>query len=91
MVTVTINDSTTPVVFDDLSGTGTFSANPGDVCVLTDVDSNPTGSSLPSAPFTITAPAPANVPGVPHHIVPTGPLLGEQFGPLTVTTPGVPR
>ena len=37
------------------------------------------------------APAPANVPGVPHHVVPTGPLLGEQFGPLTVTTPGVPR
>ena len=37
------------------------------------------------------APAPADVPGVPHHVVPTGPLLGEQFGPLTVTTPGVPR
>lgn len=37
------------------------------------------------------APAPADVAGVPHHAVPTGPLLGEQFGPLTVTTPGVPR
>jgi len=37
------------------------------------------------------APAPADVPGVPHHVTPTGPLLGEQFGPLTVTTPGVPR
>jgi hypothetical protein len=37
------------------------------------------------------APAPADVPGVPHHAVPTGPLLGEQFGPLTVTTPGAPR
>jgi hypothetical protein len=36
-------------------------------------------------------PAPADVPGVPHHVVPTGPLLGEQFGPLTVTTPGAPR
>jgi hypothetical protein len=37
------------------------------------------------------APAPADVTGVPHHATPTGPLLGEQFGPLTVTTPGVPR
>jgi hypothetical protein len=37
------------------------------------------------------APAPPGVPGVPHHASPTGPLLGEQFGPLTVTTPGVPR
>jgi hypothetical protein len=37
------------------------------------------------------APAPPAVPGVPHHATPTGPLVGEQFGPLTVTTPGVPR
>jgi hypothetical protein len=37
------------------------------------------------------APAPADVHGVPHHATPSGPLLGEQFGPLTVTTPGVPR
>jgi hypothetical protein len=50
------------------------------------------------APVPLAAPvpppaalAPADVPGVPHHVVPTGPLLGEQFGPLTVTTPGVPR
>jgi hypothetical protein len=43
------------------------------------------------APVPLAAPAPADVPGVPHHAVPTGPLLGEQFGPLTVTTPGVPR
>jgi hypothetical protein len=37
------------------------------------------------------APAPPAVAGVPHHTTPTGPLVGEQFGPLTVTTPGVPR
>jgi hypothetical protein len=36
------------------------------------------------------APPPVDVPltGVPHHSAPTGPLVGEQFGPLTVTTPG---
>src|ERR1700722_2303117 len=51
-----------------------------------------------AAPVPLAAPVPppaasvpADVPGVPHHMVPTGPLLGEQFGPLTVTTPGVPR
>jgi hypothetical protein len=44
-----------------------------------------------AAPLPPAAPAPAAVPGVPHHMTPTGPLLGEQFGPLTVTTPGVPR
>jgi hypothetical protein len=46
------------------------------------------------APVPLAAPVPppaAPAPGVPHHVVPTGPLLGEQFGPLTVTTPGVPR
>ncbi|MDT5305365.1 MAG: hypothetical protein QOE48_1033 [Mycobacterium sp.] len=42
----------------------------------------------PDAPqLPVTAP-PA---GVPHHAAPTGPLVGEQFGPLTVTTPGAPR
>jgi hypothetical protein len=49
--------------------------------------------AVPPAPVAPppAAPAPAVVPGVPHHATPTGPLLGEQFGPLTVTTPGVPR
>jgi hypothetical protein len=46
---------------------------------------------VPVAPPLVPPPAPADVPGVPHHVTPTGPLLGEQFGPLTVTTPGVPR
>jgi hypothetical protein len=35
--------------------------------------------------------SPADLPGMPHHLAPAGPLVGEQFGPLTVTTPGVPR
>jgi hypothetical protein len=35
--------------------------------------------------------SPADLPGMPHHLAPSGPLVGEQFGPLTVTTPGVPR
>jgi hypothetical protein len=46
------------------------------------------------APVPLTAPVPVPVvppTGVPHHLAPTGPLVGEQFGPLTVTTPGVPR
>jgi hypothetical protein len=40
-----------------------------------------------------TASPPVDVPplGVPHHAAPAGPLVGEQFGPLTVTTPGIPR
>jgi hypothetical protein len=37
------------------------------------------------------ASSPADLPGMPHHLTPSGPLVGEQFGPLTVTTPGVPR
>ncbi len=65
MVSVDINGSATPIVFDDLDGTGTFSCNPGDVCVVTDVDSNANGSSLPSAAFTATAPAPPSVPATP--------------------------
>jgi len=39
-------------------------------------------------------PPPVDVPpaGVPHLAVPpAAPLIGEQFGPLTVTTPGAPR
>ena len=26
-----------------------------------------------------------------HHLAPAGPLVGEQFGPLTATPPGAPR
>ena len=37
------------------------------------------------------ASSPADLPGMPHHLAPSGPLVGEQFGPLTVTMPGVPR
>jgi hypothetical protein len=58
----------------------------------------PPPAATPAAPLAPVAPAPApaapapaDVPGVPHHATPTGPLLGEQFGPLTVTTPGAPR
>jgi hypothetical protein len=50
------------------------------------------------APVPLAAPvpppvasSPADLPGMPHHRAPSGPLVGEQFGPLTVTTPGVPR
>jgi hypothetical protein len=44
------------------------------------------GPVLPPA-----APSPADLPGMPHHPGPAGPLVGEQFGPLTVTTPGPAR
>ena len=37
------------------------------------------------------ATSPADLPGMPHHLAPAGPLVGEQFGPLTVTPPGPPR
>ncbi|WIM89190.1 hypothetical protein PT015_06975 [Candidatus Mycobacterium wuenschmannii] len=37
------------------------------------------------------ASSPADLPGMPHHLAPAGPLVGEQFGPLTVTPPGAPR
>ncbi|HEY1839263.1 MAG TPA: hypothetical protein VGG53_03390 [Mycobacterium sp.] len=50
----------------------------------------PVAPAAPVVPAPPT-PAPADVAGVPHHAAPTGPLLGEQFGPLTVTTPGVPQ
>lgn len=72
MVSVTINGSSAPIVFDDLSGTATFACNPGDVCILTDVDTNSTGSSPVSAPFTATAPTPPNVPAQPS-------ILGVTF------------
>jgi hypothetical protein len=51
------------------------------------------GSPAPAAPV-VPPPvvsSPADLPGMPHHLAPSGPLIGEQFGPLTVTTPGVPR
>ncbi|WP_428338558.1 hypothetical protein [Mycobacterium sp.] len=46
-----------------------------------------------AGPVVLPPPAqsPADLPGMPHHMAPSGPLVGEQFGPLTVTTPGVPR
>jgi hypothetical protein len=52
--------------------------------------------ALAPAPPAVPAPppvasSPADLPGMPHHRAPSGPLVGEQFGPLTVTTPGVPR
>ena len=74
MVTVTINGGPTPIVFDDISGTATFACNPGDVCVVTDVDSNAAGSSLPSAPFSATAPPVPSVPATPT-------VLGVTFTP----------
>jgi hypothetical protein len=45
----------------------------------------------PVAPPTASPPVAVPTPGVPHHAAPAGPLIGEQFGPLTVTTPGIPR
>jgi hypothetical protein len=65
----------------------------------------PAGPAAPAAPVVpppVTGPAPLGVPamppaaappvGVPHLAAPpAAPLIGEQFGPLTVTTPGAPR
>ncbi len=62
----------------------------------------PPPSGLPPAlpPLAVPAVPPAVAPpsvdappaGVPHLVAPPAPpLIGEQFGPLTVTTPGVPR
>ncbi len=45
----------------------------------------------PMTPPAASPPVAVPTPGVPHHAAPTGPLVGEQFGPLTVTTPGAPR
>jgi hypothetical protein len=47
-----------------------------------------------AAPAPVLPPAassPADLPGMPHHPGPAGPLVGEQFGPLTVTRPGPAR
>jgi hypothetical protein len=67
----------------------------------------PAAPAAPAVPPPVTGPAPLAVPvippaaappptdgppaGVPHHAAPAAPLIGEQFGPLTVTTPGAPR
>ncbi len=62
----------------------------------------PAAPAVPAAPAPAVAPAippaaappPADMPpvGVPHLAAPpAAPLIGEQFGPLTVTTPGAPR
>ncbi len=48
----------------------------------------------PAVPAPAAAPPPPVPPvGVPHGVAapPAGPLVGEQFGPLTVTTPGAAR
>ena len=46
---------------------------------------------LPLPPPAAPAPPTVDVPGTPHHLAPSAPLNGEQFGPLTVTAPGVAR
>jgi len=67
----------------------------------------PAAPAAPVVPPPVTGPAPLAVrvippaaapprtdappAGVPHHAAPAAPLIGEQFGPLTVTTPGAPR
>ncbi len=45
----------------------------------------------PATPPVAPPPVGIPTPGVPHHAAPTGPRVGEQFGPLTVTTPSAPR
>jgi hypothetical protein len=53
----------------------------------------PAPVALPAVP-PAAAPAPVDAPppGVPHLAgPPAAPLIGEQFGPLTVTTPGAAR
>jgi hypothetical protein len=47
-----------------------------------------------AVPAPVAGPAPVDAPpvGVPHLTAPpAAPLIGEQFGPLTVTTPGAAR
>jgi len=53
----------------------------------------PAPLAVPAIPPT-AAPPPADAApaGVPHLAAPpAAPLIGEQFGPLTITTPGAPR
>jgi hypothetical protein len=57
------------------------------------VPAGPAPQVVPVAP-PVAAPAPVEAapPGVPHLAAPpAAPLIGEQFGPLTVTTPGAAR
>jgi len=57
------------------------------------IPAGPAPQGVPVAP-PAAAPAPAvpAPPGVPHLAAPPAPpLIGEQFGPLTVTTPGAAR
>ncbi len=57
-----------------------------------DASTGGAASAAPSvAPTSSAASSPADLPGMPHHPGPAGPLVGEQFGPLTVTTPGPAR
>lgn len=52
------------------------------------------GPAVPAPPAPPPVPAaPAPPVGVPHGVAapPAGPLVGEQFGPLTVTAPGAAR
>jgi hypothetical protein len=67
----------------------------------------PAAPAAPAVPPPVSGPAPLAVPaippaapppvdappaGIPHLAAPPAPpLIGEQFGPLTVTTPGAPR
>ncbi|OBK41883.1 hypothetical protein A5658_02370 [Mycobacterium sp. 1245111.1] len=51
----------------------------------------PTAAAVPAPLPPPAASSPADLPGMPHHPGPAGPLVGEQFGPLTVTTPGPGR
>jgi hypothetical protein len=54
----------------------------------------PGPGAVPAVPAAPVPPSPADAPpaGPPHLAAPpAGPLVGEQFGPLTVTTPGVGR
>jgi hypothetical protein len=57
------------------------------------VPAGPAPLAVPATP-PAAAPAPVDAPpaGVPHLAAPpAAPLIGEQFGPLTVTTPGAGR
>jgi hypothetical protein len=57
------------------------------------VPAGPAPLAVPASP-PAAAPPPADAPpaGVPHLAAPpAAPLIGEQFGPLTVTTPGAGR
>jgi hypothetical protein len=67
MVSVVINQSSTPIVFDDITGTATYQCNPGDNVVITVADTNVIGTSpvSPPMPFTVPLPPPTSVPATP--------------------------